>query len=60
MEPHDRPHSPMRSQQLLMWLSLAKLKPALDRFLSAINEIEEDSRAVLEILVDAMNASHGL
>jgi hypothetical protein len=39
---------------------LAKLKPALDRFLSAINEIEEDSKAVLEILVDAMNASHGL
>jgi len=37
--------------------SLPEMKAGIDRFLQAINEIEEDSEAVLEILVAALDAA---
>ncbi len=33
------------------------MKSGIDRFLRAINEIEEDSKAVLDILVAALDAA---
>ena len=40
--------------------SLPEMKAGIDRFLQAVNEIEEDSKAVLEILVAALaSASRG-
>ena len=37
--------------------SLPEMKSGIDRFLQAVNEIEEDSKAVLEILVAALDAA---
>ena len=37
--------------------SLPEMKAGIDRLLQAINEIEEDSKAVLEILVAALDAA---
>ena len=37
--------------------SLPEMKSGIDRFLQAVNEIEEDSKAVLEILVAALDAT---
>ena len=40
--------------------SLPEMKAGIDRFLQAVDEIEEDSKAVLEILVAALaSASRG-
>ena len=39
---------------------MPEMKAGIDRFLQAVNEIEEDSKAVLEILVAALaSASRG-
>jgi len=37
--------------------ALPEMKSGIDRFLQAVNEIEEDSKAVLEILVAALDAA---
>jgi len=37
--------------------SLPEMKSGNDQFLQAVNEIEEDSKAVLEILVAALDAA---
>ena len=37
--------------------SLPEMKAGIDRFLQAVNEIEEDSKAVLDILVAALDAA---
>ncbi len=37
--------------------SMLEMKAGIDRFLHAVNEIEEDSKAVLEILVAALDAA---
>ena len=37
--------------------SMPEMKAGIDRFLQAVNEIEEDSKAVLEILVAALDAA---
>ncbi len=36
---------------------MPEMKSGIDRFLQAINESEEDSKAVLEILVAALDAA---
>ncbi len=37
--------------------SMPEMKAGIDRFIQAVNEIEKDSKAVLEILVTALDAA---
>lgn len=37
--------------------SMPEMKAGIDRFLHAVNETEEDSKAVLDILVAALDAA---
>ncbi len=50
----------MRAATLTAWreeTSLPELRSGIDRLPQAINEIEEDSKAVLDILVAALDAA---